>query len=269
LNFRSPAATLSVAVLLFGVAAAVPGAATAAEVPPGLKLGRSMVQPKVAVPESVEPQRIYFRYRVKRTTRLSIRIVRLGKARTVRRFVTGPVRTGRVKWFRQNWDGLDGKGRLSPPGKYRVLVGPVGGPLRKLVRLRLKGHRFPVAGPHGVRGAVGEFGAPRVDGRIHEGFDITASCGTPLVAVRSGTILKVAYDAELKGNYVVMKGRSERRTYLYAHLERPSPVTGGQTVRAGRRLGTVGQTGNAAGTPCHLHFEVRSRGLLLNPEDVL
>jgi len=256
-----------VAVLLLLAGASTAGAG---QVAPGFKLAGGSVHPQVAVPESVEPQRIYFRYRVKRTTRLSIRIVKLGKGRTVRRFETRPVRPADGnRWFRQNWDGLDGKGRLSPSGKYRVLVGPVGGPLRELARLRLKSHRFPVAGPHGVRGAVGEFGAPRVDGRIHEGFDITASCGTPLVAVRSGTILKSAYDAELKGHYLVLKGRSERRTYLYAHLERPSPVRQGQTVRAGRRLGTVGQTGNAAGTPCHLHIEVRSGGVLLNPEDVL
>ena len=45
------------------------------------------------------------------------------------------------------------------------------------------GHVFPVQGPHGVRGAIGEFGAPRSGGRIHEGFDIVAACGTELVAV--------------------------------------------------------------------------------------
>ena len=87
--------------------------------------------------------------------------------------------------------------------------------------------------------------------------------------MRSGTVLKNAYDPELKGNYVVYKGRSERRTYLYAHLERPAPVRVGQQIGAGRRLGSIGQTGNAAGTPCHLHIEMRSRGRLLDPEPVL
>lgn len=150
-----------------------------------------------------------------------------------------------------------------------VRVGPVGGRLRILGRSRLHGHTFPIDGPHGTRGYIGEFGAPRSGGRIHEGFDATAACGTPLVAVRSGTILKTAYDPALKGYYVVLKGRSERRTYLYAHLARPAPVRSGQKVRAGRRLGTVGQTGNAAGTPCHLHIEVRSRGALLDPAPLL
>jgi hypothetical protein len=41
-------------------------------------------------------------------------------------------------------------------------------------------HVFPVRGPHGERGPVGEFGAPRDGGRIHEGFDILAACGTEL-----------------------------------------------------------------------------------------
>ena len=44
-------------------------------------------------------------------------------------------------------------------------------------------HVFPVQGPHGTRGAIGEFGAPRDGGRTHEGFDIVAACGTELVAV--------------------------------------------------------------------------------------
>ena len=39
-------------------------------------------------------------------------------------------------------------------------------------------HVFPVQGPHGTRGPIGEFGAPRDGGRTHEGFDITAACGT-------------------------------------------------------------------------------------------
>jgi murein DD-endopeptidase MepM/ murein hydrolase activator NlpD len=46
-------------------------------------------------------------------------------------------------------------------------------------------------------------------------------------------------------------------------------VRAGQEVRAGRRIGTVGQTGNAASTPCHLHIEIRSRGDLLDPEPLL
>jgi murein DD-endopeptidase MepM/ murein hydrolase activator NlpD len=235
--------------------------------PLNFKLGRGTVSPKQAVPDSVRPQRIIFRFRASRATPIEIRVIKLGTGRVVRRFSTSPLRPGR--WHRVDFDGLDRKGRLAGAGKYRVRVGPLAGHLAKLSRLKLHGHRFPVTGHHGTRGAVGEFGAARVDGRTHEGFDITANCGRPLVTVRSGTILKAANDPRLKGNYVVIKGRSERRTYLYAHLRRPASVKRGQKVRAGRRIGSVGQTGNAAGTPCHLHFEVRSRGRLLNPEPLV
>ncbi|MBK5232002.1 MAG: peptidoglycan DD-metalloendopeptidase family protein [Thermoleophilia bacterium] len=244
-------------------------AAAAPEKPAPLnfKLGRGTVSPKQAVPDSVRPQRIVFRFRASRPTPIEIRVIKLGSGRTVRRFATSPLQPGR--WHRVDFDGLDRKGRLAGPGKYRVRVGPLAGRLEKLSRLKLHGHRVPVVGPHGTRGAIGAFGAPRTDGRTHEGFDITANCGRPLVAVRSGTILERASEPELKGNYVVMKGRSERRTYLYAHLRRPATVKRGQRVRAGHRLGSVGQTGNAAGTPCHLHFEVRSRGHLLDPEPLV
>lgn len=268
MSFRSLTATFTVAVLLSGgaSAAAQPGGVPDNR-PLRFELTRGTVAPKRSVPDSVEPRKIVFRFRARRATPVSVRIVNLAKGRTVRRFATSSLKPGR--WHRIDWDGLDARGRLVGAGTYRVLVGPVGGPLERLSRLRLFSHLFPVAGPHGKRGGVGEFGAGRNDNRIHEGFDVTAACGTPLVAMRSGTILKSAYDPELKGNYVVYKGRSERRTYLYAHLERPAPVRAGQTVRAGRRLGTIGQTGNAAGTPCHLHIEMRSRGRLLDPEPVL
>ncbi|MGA7435850.1 MAG: peptidoglycan DD-metalloendopeptidase family protein [Solirubrobacterales bacterium] len=261
------AATLPVAALLFTGISVAPAVQASPQKTLNFKLGRGTVSPKAAVPDSIDPQRIIFRFNASRATPLSIRIVRLANGRTVRRFQTGPKRPGR--WIRQNWNGTDNKGRLVAAGKYQVLVGPVGGPLRKLSRIRLHGHRFPINGPHGSRGYIGEFGAPRNGGRIHEGFDATATCGTPLVALRSGRIIKVASDPALKGNYVVLKGQSERRTYLYAHLKNPAPVSEGQRVKAGRRIGTVGQTGNAISTPCHLHIEVRSRGRLLDPSPLL
>lgn len=232
---------------------------------------RGSVSPRESVPQSVSPQRIVFRFRARRAVRLEIRIRRVSPGpsagRVVRRLLTGPLRPGR--WHRRRWNGLDSKGRLVAAGRYGVRIGPAGGRLRTLARPRLHGHRFPVAGAHGIRGYIGTFGAPRTGGRIHEGFDVTAACGTPLVAARSGTVLKTAYDPALKGHYVVIKGRSERRTYLYAHLARPAPVRQGQSIRAGRRLGSVGQTGNAASTPCHLHIEVRTRGRLLDPGPLL
>jgi len=225
------------------------------------------VTPKDAVPASIDPIRFHLRFAAGGRTRLAIRVNRLGGGGTVRRLITGPLAPGR--WHHRGWDGRTQRGGLARPGRYEVRAGPIGGPFRSLGRFRLHGHVFPVDGRHGTRGYIGEFGAPRVDGRTHEGLDVTARCGTPLVAVRAGTILKKAFDPELYGNYVVLKGEGERRTYKYAHLRSPAPVRRGRTVRAGRRIGTVGQTGNAAGTPCHLHIEIRTRGRLLDPAPIL
>lgn len=227
------------------------------------------VTPKQAVPSSVNPIRFHFRFSANRKMRVAIRIHRIvsGGERFAGRIVTGRLSPGR--WHHRVWDGRTRRGRLSPAGRYEVTAGPVGGPFRDLGRFRLHSHRFPVEGPHGSRGFIGEFGAPRVDGRTHEGFDVTAACGSPLVAVRAGRIIKKAYDPRLYGNYVVLKGEGERRTYKYSHLLRPAPVRKGKRVRAGRRLGSVGQTGNAASTPCHLHIEVRTRGRLLDPKPLL
>jgi murein DD-endopeptidase MepM/ murein hydrolase activator NlpD len=243
------------------------GVSAAGPDPEGLRSLQGSVKPKRFVPDSVDPLRIKFRFRARRATAVVVEIRRIATGRVVRRFLTGPLRPYRL--HRRSWNGLDSRGRLVGSGRYLVRVGPRGGKLRVLARPKLYGHRFPVLGPHGVRGYVGKFGAPRYGDRTHEGFDVTASCGTPLVAVRSGIVLRSSFDPELKGYYVVLKGRAERRTYLYAHLSRRAQVRKGQRVRAGRRLGTVGQTGNAAGTPCHLHIEIRSRGRLLDPEPAL
>lgn len=252
------------AVLLFaGATAAAAGAAS----PLQFKLGRGSVTPKESVPVSVKPIKIAYRFSASRATPISIRIVRTGTDRTIRRYTPGTQRPGR--WHAVRWSGRTGSGQLANPGSYKVMVGPVGGPLRGIQHLRLHGHEFPVDAPHGTRGYIGEFHAPRVDGRTHEGFDITGNCGSPLVAVRSGRILKTTYDPDLFGNYVILKGAGENRTYMYAHLRQPAAVRNGQKVKAGRRLGSIGQTGNAAGTPCHVHFEVRSGGNLIDPAPLL
>lgn len=131
------------------------------------------------------------------------------------------------------------------------------------------GHVFPVQGPHGVRGAVGAYHAPRSGGRIHEGFDITAACGEDLVAVRNGRVLRRGFDPVLYGNYLLIHGEGERRSYFYSHLARPASVRRGEGVLEGEQVGLVGETGNAAGTGCHLHFEIRVRGVAINPEPAL
>lgn len=120
-----------------------------------------------------------------------------------------------------------------------------------------------------MRGAIGEYHAPRNGGRIHEGFDVTAACGTRLVAVRNGRVLRRGFDPVLYGNYLLIHGEGERRSYFYAHLRRPAGVRRGQRLFEGQRVGLVGETGNARGTGCHLHFEIHARGVPIDPAPAL
>ena len=131
------------------------------------------------------------------------------------------------------------------------------------------GHVFPVQGPHGVRRGIGEFGVPRSGGRTHEGFDVVAACGTPLVAVTNGWVLRTGYDPVLYGNYVLIRGEGEERSYFYAHLPRPPLVRRGERVWEGEPVGAVGETGNAISVGCHLHFEIHVRGVPVDPQPAL
>lgn len=134
---------------------------------------------------------------------------------------------------------------------------------------RYRDHAFPVGGSHWTRGPIGEFGAPRSGGRTHEGFDIVAACGTPLIAVRGGRVLRVGYDPVLYGNYLLIHGGGEGRSYFYAHLPRPAPLDRGDRVWTGQRVGSVGMTGNARTVGCHLHFEIHSQGHPIDPAPLL
>jgi murein DD-endopeptidase MepM/ murein hydrolase activator NlpD len=130
-------------------------------------------------------------------------------------------------------------------------------------------HVFPVQGPHGERGPVGEFGAPRDGGRIHEGFDILAACGTELVAAVTGKVREVGYDPILYGNYLLIHGVGEHRSYMYAHMKKPPRVHEGEMVWAGERVGEVGETGNARTVGCQLHFEIHVDGVPIDPKPEL
>jgi murein DD-endopeptidase MepM/ murein hydrolase activator NlpD len=108
---------------------------------------------------------------------------------------------------------------------------------------------FPVAGPHTFGDGIG---AAR-GGRSHQGQDIMAACGTPLVAISRAKVKRVKYQGAA-GNYVVIRNKKLKQDYVYAHLATRAPVRKGQVVQPGQQIGTVGQTGNASA--CHLHFEL-------------
>jgi murein DD-endopeptidase MepM/ murein hydrolase activator NlpD len=119
------------------------------------------------------------------------------------------------------------------------------------------------AGPlavHPVDGKVTSYGewAARYGnfrhGHVHEGQDVFAEPGTPLVAVRDGIVVEKGDDGG-RGNYVAIYSPGFRETYVYFHMRLPTPLEVGDRVETGRRVGSVGCTGSCFGD--HLHFEVR------------
>ncbi|MDJ0962327.1 MAG: M23 family metallopeptidase, partial [Acidimicrobiia bacterium] len=127
---------------------------------------------------------------------------------------------------------------------------------------------FPVVGDVTYRDT---WGAPRSGGRTHEGTDIFAPKGTPVVAAAPGTVVRITV-GERAGRYIVVEHFDGWRTY-YLHLDNDTPGTDdglggapaegiavGVRVEAGQILDFVGDSGNAEGTPPHLHFELHPPG---------
>ncbi len=110
--------------------------------------------------------------------------------------------------------------------------------------------------------------APRDGGRLHEGQDIFAPRGTPIFSATDGYVARIG-DNSLGGQTVSVIGAGGR-TYYYAHLESYAPhLVEGDRVTTQTLLGYVGTTGNAAGTPPHLHFGVYEPSGAMNPLPLL
>jgi murein DD-endopeptidase MepM/ murein hydrolase activator NlpD len=125
---------------------------------------------------------------------------------------------------------------------------------------------FPVRGRVDWGEHDARFGAWR-GGHVHDGQDVFAPAGRPLVAIRDGRVVETGDDGG-RGNYVAMWNREARRTFVYLHMLQPSRVRVGERVRAGQRVGAVGCTGSCWGD--HLHLEVRvGRGTTGRPLDPL
>jgi murein DD-endopeptidase MepM/ murein hydrolase activator NlpD len=141
-------------------------------------------------------------------------------------------------------------------------------------RLTAGGYVFPVYGPCSFGDT---FGAPRGDivSGWHHGEDIFAPLGAPLLAVADGTVFSVGWNDV--GGYRLWLRDHDGNEFYYAHLSAFSPfAVNGRQVKAGTVLGFVGNTGDAATTPYHLHFEIHPVGMLfmgydgaVNPYDYL
>lgn len=111
----------------------------------------------------------------------------------------------------------------------------------------------PVRGLH-ARDLADNWGAARSEGRVHQGIDIMAPQGAPVLAAADGEIVRF-WNSELGGVSIYQADENGELVYYYAHLSsRADNIKEGDRVRQGQVIGYVGDTGNAT-TP-HLHFEM-------------
>ncbi len=188
---------------------------------------------------------------------VAMALVRLSDGAVVQAWPAGMLVPGVVKTV--TWDGTIA-GVSQPVGRYefRVYSQAAGAQAAQapaplaIGSFDLVDHKFPVRGKHSYGTGMAAFGAGR-NGHSHQGHDVFAACGTPLVAARGG-VVKLNQNEANAGNYLVIDGAGTDVDYAYMHMVDRSPLTKGAVVMTGQQIGLVGDTGDAVG--CHLHFEM-------------
>ena len=107
------------------------------------------------------------------------------------------------------------------------------------------------------------FGDPRSGGRTHEGLDIMAPKGAPVVTPTEAVVLRTG-TGESSGLYVYTANPGEE-TFVYMHLDSIADIEEGDALSVGELIGYVGNTGNASGGAPHLHFEIHQDGNPIDP----
>jgi murein DD-endopeptidase MepM/ murein hydrolase activator NlpD len=191
-------------------------------------------------------------------TPVSIDLVRATDGVPIRRWPARVVPAGVPQTL--VWDGMAG-GKVQREGRYefrvyaqtqtgmRAVAAQAGSDGSSPSAFTFLRHKFPVRGVHQYGSGAAAFGG----GRGHQGHDVFAECGTPLVAARGGTVKEKRYHGRA-GNYLVVDGEETDVDYAYMHLRDPALVEKGDRVLTGQLIGYVGDTGRASG--CHLHFEM-------------
>ncbi len=171
------------------------------------------------------------------------------------------------------------KPRPKPTPKAPRVVPGLGGPLFRTPPQNISaplspgGYVFPV---YGDASFSDTWGAPRAITARHQGTDIFALLGAPILAVADGTVFSVGWN-RVGGWRLWLRDRQGNQFY-YAHLAAFSPIArNGAEVKAGQVVGFNGNSGDAQGTPFHVHFEIHPVGLLplgyeggaVNPVDYL
>jgi murein DD-endopeptidase MepM/ murein hydrolase activator NlpD len=230
---------VTAAVLAMAPSAHAQSTGGAAYAPPTLKVSPATV---------VAGAPLTLRYRVPgRARRVRVRVDLLAAGRPVATLRLGKRRTNQP--LKATW-----APRLAP-GSYvaRLRAPKVSTEAPLVVAAAAPAGVFPVQGPYTFGGPGSRFGAVR-EGHSHQGQDIAAAAGTPIVAPRAGTVAWRAYQADGAGNYVVLHG-DDSRDYVFMHMQTGSVVVAkDQALAAGQQIGAVGATGHADGP--HLHFEI-------------
>jgi murein DD-endopeptidase MepM/ murein hydrolase activator NlpD len=191
---------------------------------------------------------------------LRVELVHLATKNVVRSWDLGLVAPQNT--YTLTWNGLAG-GKVPDDGRYqfRIYVTQANGKRVRATAAQTPSgsstfdflrHIFPVRGRHDYGQEGARFGAGR-EGHTHQGQDVMAACGTPLVAARGGTV-QYAGVQSAAGNYLVIDGDGTSVDYAYMHLRDAVTQTKGQKVFTGEVIGYVGDTGDASA--CHLHFEM-------------
>ncbi|HWV86100.1 MAG TPA: M23 family metallopeptidase [Capillimicrobium sp.] len=211
------------------------------------------------------PATLRVRVKAPSPTALSVALVRVSDGTVVRRWSTPPVAPGAEQAV--VWDGRVGAKVPSRRERYQFQVwtaaaAPAPAPATATAAqappapevaetVELRSYAFPIDGPHRYGTGTARFGG----GRGHEGQDVFAECGTPLVAARGGTV-QFKGTHPRAGNYLVIDGDGTRQDIAYMHLQAPALPDKGDRVETGELIGHVGDTGAASG--CHLHIELWS-----------
>jgi hypothetical protein len=204
------------------------------------------------------PQKAVFSYRALGSSPMDLRVnlVRVTDNAVVQAWDKPRVAPGSVN--RVLWTGAV-HGRVAREASYAFVIS-TGGAAAASVRatadapdeaITVYDHMFPVRGAHDFGGSGADFGSGRA-GHSHQGQDVFAACGTPLVAARGGKVKFSGFHAAA-GYYVVIDGKGTGVDYAYMHLRERAQVQVGDRVYTGQEIGAVGESGNARG--CHLHFE--------------
>jgi murein DD-endopeptidase MepM/ murein hydrolase activator NlpD len=188
---------------------------------------------------------------------IDVALVRLSDGAVVMGWPLGTVEPGAVRSV--TWNGTVA-GVAQPAGRYefRVFSQTPGVQAAEAAlplatgAFELVDAKFPIRGKHTYGTGIAAFGSQR-NGHTHQGQDVFAACGTPLVAARGGIVKLNKFEANA-GNYLVIDGAGTDFDYVYMHLRERSPLKKGAVVLTGQAIGEVGQTGDA--TACHLHFEL-------------